>query len=90
MKVFISVDMEGISGIGTAKMTSSSGKDYGLGRELMTGDVNAVVAAILEHGPAEILVNDPTVTCRISCTRTSTRRFSTFRATRKHWEWLKD
>jgi len=58
LKIYISVDMEGISGIGTAKMTSSSGKDYSLGRELMTGDVNAVVTAILEHGPAEILVND--------------------------------
>jgi D-amino peptidase len=58
LKIYISVDMEGISGIGTAKMTSGSGKDYGLGRELMTGDVNTVVAAILERGPAEILVND--------------------------------
>ena len=58
LKVFISVDMEGISGIGTPKMTSGSGKDYGLGRELTTADVNTVVDAIFEHGPAEILVND--------------------------------
>ncbi len=58
LRIYISVDMEGISGIGTAKMTSGAGKDYGLGRELMTGDVNTVVAAILERGPAEILVND--------------------------------
>ena len=58
LKVFISVDMEGIGGIGTGKMTSSGGKDYALGRKLMTGEVNAVVAAILARGPAEILVND--------------------------------
>jgi D-amino peptidase len=58
LRVFISVDMEGIGGIGTPKMTGSSGKDYALGRELMTAEVNAVVAAIFEHGPAEILVND--------------------------------
>ena len=32
LKVFISVDMEGIGGIGTGRMTSSSGKDYALGR----------------------------------------------------------
>ena len=58
LKIFISVDMEGIGGIGTGKMTGSTGKDYDVGRELMTEEVNAVVAAIFEHEPAEILVND--------------------------------
>jgi D-amino peptidase len=58
LRIFISVDMEGIGGIGTSKMTGSSGKDYALGRELMTAEVSAVVSAIFEHGPAEILVND--------------------------------
>ena len=57
-KIFISVDMEGIGGIGTKKMLGDGGKDYSLGRKLMTDEVNAVVAAIFEHGPAEILVND--------------------------------
>lgn len=58
LKIFISVDMEGIGGIGTPKMVSSSGKDYATGRQLMTEEVNAVVEAIFENGPAEILVND--------------------------------
>jgi D-amino peptidase len=57
-RIFISVDMEGIGGIGTGAMASSSGKDYATGRRLMTDEVNTVVAAILERGPAEILVND--------------------------------
>ena len=57
-KIFISVDMEGIGGIGTSAMTSPTGKDYALGRRLMTDEVNAVVGAILQRGPAEILVND--------------------------------
>jgi D-amino peptidase len=57
-KIFISVDMEGIGGIGTAAMTSPAGKDYQLGRRLMTDEVNAVVAAIFQRGPAEVLVND--------------------------------
>ena len=57
-RIFISVDMEGISGIGTPAMTSPTGKDYALGRKFMTDEVNAVVAAILQRGPAEILVND--------------------------------
>lgn len=58
VKIFISVDMEGIGGIGTSAMTSNGGKDYETGRKLMTAEVNAVVAAIFEAGPAEILVND--------------------------------
>jgi D-amino peptidase len=57
VKLFISVDMEGIGGIGTSKMTSG-GKDYDTGRKLMTDEVNAVVAAIFETGPATIVVND--------------------------------
>lgn len=57
-KIFLSVDMEGIGGIGTGQMTSTDGKDYATGRRLMTDEVNAVVAAILERVPAEIVVND--------------------------------
>lgn len=57
-KIFISVDMEGIGGIGTSALTTSSGKDYATGRRLMTDEVNAVVAAIFAVGPAEIVVND--------------------------------
>src|SRR5215218_4814072 len=58
VKIFISVDMEGIGGIGTSAMTSTGGKDYDTGRKLMTNEVNAVVAAIFESGPATIIVND--------------------------------
>ncbi len=58
LRIFISVDMEGIGGIGTSAMVRSSGKDYALGREFMTAEVNAVVSAIFDGGPAEILVND--------------------------------
>lgn len=58
LKIFISVDMEGIGGIGTGKMTRGNGKDYSVGRRLMTDEVNTVVTAIYEYGSAEILVND--------------------------------
>lgn len=58
LKIFISVDMEGIGGIGTPAMTNATGKDYQTGRRLMTDEVNAVVAAIFQHGPAQVLVND--------------------------------
>lgn len=59
LKIFISVDMEGIGGIGTSEMIYSNGKDYQLGRKLMTAEVNAVVSAIIKfNNDAEILVND--------------------------------
>jgi D-amino peptidase len=59
LRIFISVDMEGIGGIGTGEMTSTGGKDYATGRELVTAEVNAVVEAILARAPdAVILVND--------------------------------
>lgn len=59
VKIFISVDMEGIGGIGTGAMTSTGGKDYNLGRQLLTAEVNTVVDAVFAHTPdAEILVND--------------------------------
>ena len=59
LKIFISVDMEGIGCIGTAEMTRSNGKDYQLGRKLMTAEVNAVVSAIIKfNNDAQILVND--------------------------------
>ena len=58
-RIFVSVDMEGVGGIGTSAMTSSSGKDYATGRRLVTDEVNAVTDAIFaRHPDAEILVND--------------------------------
>lgn len=59
LRVFISVDMEGLSGVGTPAMVGSGGKDYAVGRQLATDEVNAVVEAIFAHDPsAEVLVND--------------------------------
>ena len=59
IKLFISVDLEGIGGVGSPLMTSSGGKDYGTSRQYMTQEVNVVVAAIFERIPsADILVND--------------------------------
>jgi D-amino peptidase len=58
LRIFISVDMEGIGGVGTAAMTETNGRDYSLARQFMTEEVNAVVAAVLRHGPADIIVND--------------------------------
>ena len=58
LRVFISVDMEGLSGIAHSEMTSASGAEYGRGRDLMMGDVNAAIQGALDAGATEILVND--------------------------------
>lgn len=59
MKLFLSVDMEGISGIvDTSYINPDSGINYQRGRQFMTGDANAVIEAALECGVIEIVVAD--------------------------------
>ncbi|MFC8627238.1 M55 family metallopeptidase [Streptomyces anulatus] len=59
MKVLISVDMEGVSGIVHPSETNPERYDYQRGRELMTADANAVIAGVLDADPtAEVLVAD--------------------------------
>ncbi|HMA53383.1 MAG TPA: M55 family metallopeptidase [Acidobacteriota bacterium] len=58
LKVFISVDMEGISGLINWDETSQGGPDYALFRKLMTEEANAAVAGALDAGATEIVVRD--------------------------------
>ena len=59
MKVFISVDMEGISGIVDGTQPGRDKAEYTTGRALMVADVNAAIDGILEADPdAEIVVSD--------------------------------
>jgi D-amino peptidase len=59
MKVFISVDMEGISGIVDGSQTGRDKAEYKTGRALMVADVNAAIDGILDADPgAEIVVSD--------------------------------
>jgi D-amino peptidase len=59
MKVIISVDMEGISGIVDGSMTGRDKHDYGKGRALMVADVNAAIEGVLDVDPeAEVVVSD--------------------------------
>jgi D-amino peptidase len=57
-KVFISVDMEGISGVVQPAQLGPDGFEYQRAREWMTGEVNAAIAGIRAAGPSEILVAD--------------------------------
>jgi len=58
IKVFISADMEGISGIVHSDQTSAGGSEYGRARKLMTDEVNAAIDGALMGGATEIIVND--------------------------------
>jgi D-amino peptidase len=58
LKVFISVDMEGISGIVHGDQTTTGTAEYAAGRKWMAQDVNAVVEGALEAGATEVVVND--------------------------------
>jgi len=58
LKVFISVDMEGVAGVIHWEDVSRNGKDYSLFRRLMTDETSAAVEGALEAGATEILVRD--------------------------------
>jgi D-amino peptidase len=58
LKVFISVDMEGISGLINWDETSQGGPDYPLFRKLMTEEANAAISGALDAGATEIVVRD--------------------------------
>ena len=58
LKVFISVDMEGISGLINWDETSQGGPDYPLFRKLMTEEANAAIEGAMQAGATEIVVRD--------------------------------
>jgi D-amino peptidase len=57
-KIFISADMEGISGIVHQSQTGSDQREYEKGRTLMVRDVNAAIDGFLAVCKAEIVVSD--------------------------------
>ncbi len=58
VKVFISVDMEGVAGIVDWAQCLAGGDDYALGRDLLVGEVNAAIEGALAAGATDILVID--------------------------------
>ncbi|WP_432946192.1 M55 family metallopeptidase [Kribbella sp. CA-253562] len=58
MRVYISADMEGITGLVDAEDVQPPGRDYERGRGLMTEDVNAAVRGAYAAGASLVLVND--------------------------------
>jgi len=58
LKVFISVDMEGVSGVVTGDQTGAGGADYNRFRRLMTEEANAAIRGAFGAGATEVVVND--------------------------------
>lgn len=57
-RVFISIDMEGISGLVDWTEVNKNHSEYAFSRKLMVGDLNAAIEGALEAGVKEILVSD--------------------------------
>ena len=58
MRVFISVDMEGISGLEKIEECFLGMPAYDKGRQIMAGDVNAAVQGAIDGGAEDIVVAD--------------------------------
>jgi D-amino peptidase len=58
LKIFISADMEGVTGAVTAEQLGPAGFEYGRFRQFMTDEVNAVIETVRAAGATEILVAD--------------------------------
>jgi D-amino peptidase len=58
MKIYISVDIEGVAGVVTPNEGQPGNPEYEQARRLMTLEANAAIAGAFEGGAREILVND--------------------------------
>ena len=62
MRIYVSVDMEGLAGVAHPRQVSfgegADRVDYDRSRGLMAGEANAAVAAAFEAGADEVVVND--------------------------------
>jgi D-amino peptidase len=58
MRVFISIDMEGVSGVTRWSDVVSTGQDYQRARSWLTADVNAAVAGARAAGATEFVVEE--------------------------------
>ncbi|WJY26889.1 M55 family metallopeptidase [Sporosarcina trichiuri] len=58
MKIFVSVDMEGITGLPDESYVDSHRHNYERARRIMTQEANAIAAAAFENGAQEVLIND--------------------------------
>ena len=58
MRVYISVDLEGIAGVNHPDPTDPTDRRYPVAVDLMVGETNAAIEGALAAGATDILVND--------------------------------
>lgn len=58
MKIYMSVDMEGITGLPDATFVDWRKHNYERARKIMTEEANYVIQATFDYGAEEVLVND--------------------------------
>lgn len=58
MKLYLSMDMEGVTALPDYTYVDSTENNYERGRRLMTADANAIIHSAFDHGATEFLVND--------------------------------
>jgi D-amino peptidase len=58
VKVYISVDMEGLAGVSHPNPTGRADSGYSAAVDLMVGEANAAIEGALAGGATEVLVND--------------------------------
>jgi D-amino peptidase len=58
VKVYLSIDMEGLAGISHPHPTGRADSGYGAAVELMVGEANAAIEGALAGGADDVLVND--------------------------------
>src|ERR1051325_5632358 len=58
LKVFISIDMEGLAGVVSGDDVNSTKPDYGHFRTIMAGEANAAVDGAFRAGATEVVVRD--------------------------------
>ncbi|RBQ14312.1 aminopeptidase [Spongiactinospora rosea] len=58
MRVYLSVDMEGVTGLTDPEEMRAGGRGYERGCELMTADTNAAIEGVCAAGAQAVVVND--------------------------------
>ncbi len=58
LKIYISVDIEGVVGVVSDQHMGPSGFEYAKAREWMTGEVNAAIEGARAAGATEIVISD--------------------------------
>jgi D-amino peptidase len=58
LKVYISIDMEGIGGVVTSEQLGPAGFEYQRARQFMTDELNAAIQGARDAGATEIVISD--------------------------------